>query len=45
MIDKNQERVLCAAYRFKSGYRTPNCQEYLDRTGKELEAIYHEPWR
>lgn len=45
MIDRKQERVLCAAYRFKSGYRTPNCEEYFRRTGEELEAIYHEPWR
>ena len=45
MIDRKQERILCAAYRFKKGYRTPNCEEYFQRTGEELEAVYKEPWR
>lgn len=44
-MNNKVEYILCAAYRFKKGYHTPNCQEYLDRTGNELEAIYHEPWR
>lgn len=45
MIDKKQERVLCAAYRFKSGYRTPNMEEIKAKDGTMIEEIYHEPHR
>ncbi len=41
----NHERVLCAAYRFKEGYRTPNMERITAKDGTMIEEIYHEPYR
>ncbi len=40
-----KEHILCAAYRFKEGYETPNMKKLKKKTGKDISEIYHEPHR
>lgn len=42
-MNKNQEHILCAAYRFKEGYRTPNMERISDQDGALVEDVYKEP--
>jgi len=44
MLLDQQERIICAAYRFKEGYITPNMEKYLEK-GDHIENIYNEPHR
>lgn len=37
------EFILCAAYRFKEGYRTPRMEEITAKDGTMVEDIYYEP--
>ena len=40
-----QERIICAAYRFKEGYRTPRMEEITAQDGTMVEEVYNEPYR
>lgn len=44
-MNNKVEYIVCAAYRFKEGYRTPNMVKWTEKTGEMVEEIYKEPWR
>ena len=39
----NKEFILCAAYKFKEGYRTPNMEKKTSKDGTIIEDLYHGP--
>ena len=44
-MNNKVEYILCAAYKFKEGYRTPKMEEIKAKDGTMIEEIYHEPHR
>ena len=40
-----QERIICAAYRFKEGYRTPYMEKLTEKDGTMIEDMFHGPCR
>lgn len=44
-MNNKVEYILCAAYKFKSSYRTPKMEEIKTKNGTMIEEIYHEPHR
>ena len=44
-MNNKVEYILCAAYKFKEGYRTPKMEEIKAKDGTMIEKIYHEPHR
>ena len=44
-MDNRKEYIVCAAYRFKEGYRTPTMEAITAKNGTMVEEIYREPHR
>ena len=44
-MNNKVEYILCAAYKFKEGYRTPNMERITAKDGTMIEEIYREPHR
>ena len=44
-MNNKVEYILCAAYKFKEGYRTPKMEEIKSKDGTMIEEIYREPHR
>ena len=44
-MNNKVEYILCAAYKFKEGYRTPKMEEIKAKDGTMIEEIYREPYR